>query len=179
MELSERNIKLGVGIIAAAASRHYFKQRKLWPWRVRSRALTLQPAHHLHTGVDRCTEPMAPSPSIVDTPCRSHPCRMRLLAPLPSPRCNLHHTSDPAPTGSHHPSQISTLVAWPALGLAVMDTVIGWAEPKEPVLRKVGQGRITKEPTTRALTSSHVCLPTHRCVHGATGAVTHAARPVP
>lgn len=69
MELTERDVKLGVGIVAAAASRHYFKQRKLWPWR------------------------------------------------------------------------ISTLVAWPALGLAVMDTVIGWAEPKEPVLRKVADSR--------------------------------------
>lgn len=95
MELTERDVKLGVGIVAAAASRHYFKQRKLWPWRVRSRTLTSQPAHHLHTRVDRCTQHQRrglwhrPSPR----PPHHHP--VPSLPPalaIKSPRSALHPT---------------------------------------------------------------------------------------
>ncbi|KAG2498491.1 hypothetical protein HYH03_003743 [Edaphochlamys debaryana] len=61
--------KLAVGAVAAAASRHYFKKRQLWAWR------------------------------------------------------------------------ISTLVAWPALGLGIMDLAIGWQAPKQAIVKKVEDAR--------------------------------------
>ncbi|PNH05608.1 hypothetical protein TSOC_008088 [Tetrabaena socialis] len=41
--------------------------------------------------------------------------------------------------------QISTLIAWPALGLAVMDTVIAMQSSKEAVMRKVDESRSRPE----------------------------------
>ncbi|EFJ51456.1 hypothetical protein VOLCADRAFT_116448 [Volvox carteri f. nagariensis] len=73
MDISQRDIKLGIGLVAAAASRYYFNKRQLWPWR------------------------------------------------------------------------ISTLIAWPALGLAVMDTVISYQAPKDVIIRKVLEAKEKSE----------------------------------